>query len=121
MATSSTATKSKRAAPTKLRAGDTVMVIAGNDKGRTATIKEVQREAGRVVLEGINLRWKHRKPTQKNPKGERVQIEISIHASNVMHLDGAGKPTRTGPVRTEKSHVKNQPKAAKGQSKGKGR
>ena len=107
----------------KLRTGDNVLVIAGNDKGRTGTIKEVQREAGRVVVEGINLRWKHKKPSQKNPKGERVQIEIPIHASNVMHTDAKGEPTRTAPVRTEKNQVKSQPKAEKkaANPKGKGR
>lgn len=105
------------AGTSKLRTGDTVMVIAGNDKGRSGTIKEVQREAGRVVIEGINLRWKHKKPSQKNPKGERVQIEIPIHASNVMHVDAKGEPTRKAPVRTEK----NQQKSEKNPRKGKGR
>ncbi len=106
----------------KLRTGDTVMVIAGNDKGRSGTVKEVQRAAGRVVIEGINLRWKHKKPSQKNPKGERVQIEIPIHASNVMHTDSKGVPTRKAPVRTEKSHPKAEksPQKAANQ-KGKGR
>jgi large subunit ribosomal protein L24 len=116
MATSALSNGSK-----KLRAGDTVMVIAGNDKGRSGTIKQVDREAGRVIIEGINLRWKHKKPSQKSPKGERVQIEISIHASNVMHMDAAGKPTRIAPTRTEKNQAKTQPKATKGQEKGKGR
>lgn len=112
-------------ATSRLRTGDTVMVIAGNDKGRTGTVKEVQRAEGRVVVEGINLRWKHKKPSQKNPKGERVQMEIAIHASNVMHVDAKGEPTRQAPARTEKNqNAKNQPaakseKAAK--QKGKGR
>jgi large subunit ribosomal protein L24 len=111
----------------KLRTGDTVMVIAGNDKGRTGTVREVQREAGRVVIEGINLRWKHKKPSQKSPKGERVQIEIAIHASNVMHVDSKGVPTRKAPDRNEKNQqaqkkaqakaapAKAAPKAKKGQ------
>ncbi|MBL8862717.1 MAG: 50S ribosomal protein L24 [Planctomycetes bacterium] len=90
----------------KFRAGDSVVVIAGNDKGRKGAIKEVHRAEGRVVVEGVNLRWKHRKPTQKNPKGERVQIEIPIHASNVMHLDGKGEPTRKAPDRAEKNQAK---------------
>jgi large subunit ribosomal protein L24 len=38
-------------------------------------------------VQGVNLRWKHRKPTQQQPQGERVQIEYPIHVSNVMHLD----------------------------------
>ena len=108
----------------KVRTGDTVMVIAGNDKGRSGTVKEVQREAGRVIVEGINMRWKHKKPSQKNPKGERVQVEIAIHASNVMHVDAKGVPTRKAPERTEKSQQKAaKPKAAQktGTKTGKGR
>ena len=86
----------------KLRKGDNVMVIAGNDKGKTGTIKSVIREKDRVVVEGVNLRWKHKKPSQKNPKGERVQVEIAIHKSNVMHVDSkTGKPTRKAPARED--------------------
>jgi large subunit ribosomal protein L24 len=78
-----------------VRKGDTVLVIAGNDRGKQGTIQAVIRETNRVIVEGVNLRWKHRKPSQSNPKGERVQIERSIHASNVMHLDPkTGKGTR---------------------------
>jgi len=51
-----------------------------------------------VVVEGVNLRWRHRKPTQQNPQGERVQEETPIHVSNVMHLDpSTGKGTRRRP------------------------
>ena len=103
----------------KLRAGDTVVVIAGNDKGRKGVVKQVLRERSRVVVEGINLRWKHKKPSQANPKGERVQMEIAIHASNVMHVDPAtGKPTRREPARTEKNHPTRGRKAAAGAGKG---
>ncbi len=78
----------------RVRKGDRVLVIAGNDKGKTGQVVRVQREAERVVVEGINLRWKHKRPTQQSPKGERVQEACSIHASNVMPLDASGKPTR---------------------------
>jgi large subunit ribosomal protein L24 len=77
-----------------VRKGDNVLVIAGNDKGKTGEIKRVLRGAGRVVVEGINLRWKHKRATQKSPKGERIQEACSIHASNVMLADGSGKRTR---------------------------
>lgn len=81
--------------PMKVRKGDTVVVIAGNDKGKQGEIKEVLRAENRVIVAGVNLRWKHKKPSQRNPKGERSQIECSIHASNVMLLDGkSGEPTR---------------------------
>ncbi len=79
----------------KIKKGDKVVVIAGNDKGKEGEVKDVLRTENRVVVEGINLRWKHKKPTQQNPKGDRSQIECSIHASNVMLLDPkSGKPTR---------------------------
>ena len=75
----------------KLRKGDTVIVISGNDRGQTGTVQEVMREKNRVVVEGINLRYRHRKPTQQNPQGERVRIESSINASNVMLYDEKAK------------------------------
>ena len=82
----------------KIKAGDQVVVIAGNDKGRTGSVREVLRKQGRVVVEGVNVRVKHRKPTQQNPQGERVEAEFSIHASNVMLLDPTtGKGTRKRP------------------------
>lgn len=81
-----------------VRKGDQVIVIAGNDKGKTGEIVEAFPKANRVIIEGVNMRWKHRKPTQQNPQGERVQVESSIHASNVMHLDPAtGKGVRRRP------------------------
>jgi large subunit ribosomal protein L24 len=82
-----------------VRKGDLVVVLAGNDRGKRGTIQAVRREANRVIVEGINLRWKHKKPSQQNPKGERTQIECSIHVSNVMLVDPAtDKPTRRRPV-----------------------
>jgi len=83
----------------KVKKGDNVVVIAGNDKGKQGTVRTVLREEDRVIVEGVNLRWKHKKPSQTNPKGERTQIECSIHASNVMLLDpSTGEPTRKRPV-----------------------
>jgi large subunit ribosomal protein L24 len=78
-----------------VRKGDNVIVIAGNDKGRTGTIQRVLTGANRVLVEGVNLRWKHKRPTKDKPKGERVQEACSIHASNVMRVDPkTGKGTR---------------------------
>jgi len=70
-----------------VKRGDTVIVIAGNDKGKVGPIQSVQLERGRVIVAGVNLRWKHKRPTQQKPKGERVQEECSIHHSNVMRYD----------------------------------
>ena len=78
-----------------VRKGDMVIVVAGNDKGRTGEVQSVIRDKNRVIVDGINLRWRHKRPTQQNPKGERVQEACSIHASNVMLLDpDTGKGTR---------------------------
>ena len=48
--------------------GDKVIVIAGKDKGKTGTIQKVDPKTDRVVVEGVNLRKKHKKPTQANPE-----------------------------------------------------
>jgi large subunit ribosomal protein L24 len=78
-----------------VKTGDEVIVIAGNDKGTKGAIRRVLTKQNRVIVEGVNLRWKHKRPTQSSPKGERVQEECSIHSSNVMLLDPeTGKPTR---------------------------
>jgi len=82
----------------RLKKGDTVLVIAGNDKGQSGTVERVLVERDRVIIEGINMRWKHKKPNQKSPKGERVREACSIHASNVMHVDPqSGKGLRKRP------------------------
>ena len=78
-----------------VKKGDKVIVIAGNDKGRTGEVKLVLPKKQRVLVDGVNLRWKHKRATQQNPKGERVQEECTIHVSNVMLLDPeTGKGTR---------------------------
>ena len=77
--------------------GDTVIVLAGRDKGKTGVIQKVIPEQNRVVVENVNLRKKHKKPTQANPEGGIVEIYAPIDASNVMLLDPkTKKPTRIG-------------------------
>ncbi|MEK6783515.1 MAG: 50S ribosomal protein L24 [Bacteroidota bacterium] len=85
-----------------IRKGDTVMVIAGNDKGtpdkpKTGKVLEVDVDTNRVVVEGINMITKHQKPSAGKPEGGIKKIEGTIHISNLMLVDPAtGKPTRTG-------------------------
>ena len=80
-----------------LRKGDNVIVIAGKDKGKTGEIQKVDPKTNRVVVEGVNLRKKHKKPTQNNPEGSIVEIYAPIDASNVMIVDPkTKKPTRIG-------------------------
>jgi len=72
-----------------VKKGDTVLVLSGNDKGKTGVISECMPRELRVVVEGVNLRWRHKRPTQQSPKGERVQREQSIHASKVKRVEAA--------------------------------
>src|SRR5690606_38092794 len=79
----------------KVRQGDRVRVIRGNDAGREGTILRVIPKENRVVVEGINERKRHMRPTQENPDGGIITFFAPIHASNVMLLDpDSGEPTR---------------------------
>ena len=81
----------------KIRKNDMVMVIAGNDRGKTGKVLKVFPKDFRVIVEGINLRKKHRKPNQKNPQGGIQEKEAPINASNIMILDPkTNEPTRIG-------------------------
>ena len=76
-----------------IRKGDMVIVTAGNDKGMTGEVLRVLPKENRVVVQGVNLRTKHLKPTQTNQQGGRLRREMSIHISNVSPVV-EGKPTR---------------------------
>lgn len=81
----------------RLKKGDTVIVIAGNDKGKTGKILKVFPEKNRIVVEGVNIRKKHSKPSQLNPQGGIIEKEMPIDASNVMYYDTkTNKPSRIG-------------------------
>lgn len=71
----------------RVKKGDTVVVIAGKDKGKKGTIVKVMPKTNRVLVEGVNMITKHQKPTAINPQGGIVNKEASIHISNVMPLD----------------------------------
>jgi len=80
-----------------VRKGDTVMVVAGKERGKKGKVLRVIPEKGRVVVERINLIKKHQRPTQKVRQGGIIEREGSIHLSNVMLVDpGSDKPTRVG-------------------------
>lgn len=80
----------------KLKKGDVVQVIAGNDKGVSGRILEVYPSEMRVLVEGVNIRKKHERPNQQNQTGGIVSKEMPIHYSNVMLLDSDKNPTRVG-------------------------
>ena len=83
----------------KIKKGDTVQVITGKDKGRRGKVIRVMTaehsDDVKVLVEGMNQAWKHVKPTQQNPKGERRRIDRPVHVSNVMVVcPETDKPTR---------------------------
>jgi large subunit ribosomal protein L24 len=81
----------------KIRKNDMVIVISGNDRGKTGKVLKVYPQKYRVIVEGINLRKRHTKPSQKSPQGGIVEKEAPINASNVMILDPkTNEPTRIG-------------------------
>ena len=81
----------------KIRKGDKVRVIAGDDKGKEGVVQEVLVEKRRVLVEGINIVTRHEKPSAGKPEGGIKKTEAPIHISNVQLIDPAsGKPTRVG-------------------------
>jgi len=81
----------------KIRKNDNIVVIAGNDRGKTGKVLKVYPKTFRIIIEGINLRKRHTKPNQKNPQGGILEKEAPIHVSNVMILDPTNnEPTRIG-------------------------
>ena len=80
-----------------IRKGDLVEVISGNDKGTHGKVLRVIPKRNRLVVQGVNLRWKHMRKSQQAPQGGRVRREAAVHFSNVMLYDeGVGRRTRLG-------------------------
>ncbi len=80
-----------------IKKGDTVVVIAGNDKNRQGKVLEVIRDKDRAIVEGVNMMKKHTKPNSANPQGGIVEKEAPIHISNLMLIDPkSGGKTRVG-------------------------
>lgn len=80
--------------PRHIRKGDTVFVRSGSAKGATGKVMKVLVDDNRVIVEGVNVRKKHVKPSQSNPQGGITEMEMPIHMSNVSPLANDGKPTR---------------------------
>lgn len=81
----------------RIKKGDNVIVIAGNDKGKTGKVLTVIPEKDRVIVEGVAMVSKHTKPNAKAPQGGIIKQEASIHVSNVSLIDPkSGKATRVG-------------------------
>ncbi len=75
----------------KLQKDDEVIVIAGEDKGKRGKILSIDRKRDRVYVSGVNRRKKFVRPTQENPQGGVIEVEGSIHISNVMLYDSKKK------------------------------
>jgi large subunit ribosomal protein L24 len=79
----------------KIKKGDSVVVLSGKDKGRTGTVAQVMPKDGKIVVDGINIVARHRKPSQTNPQGGIDRFPAPMHISKVALADPKdGKPTR---------------------------
>ncbi|WP_167613217.1 50S ribosomal protein L24 [Maribellus sediminis] len=80
-----------------IKKGDTVVVIAGNNKGAKGRVLEVIRKTDRAIVEGVNMIKKHTKPNAEAPQGGIVEKEAPVHISNLMLVDPkTGAATRVG-------------------------
>ena len=80
----------------KMKKGDSVVVISGRDKGKTGEVLRVLPAESRVVVQGVNLAKRHTRPHMGEPGGI-IEKELSIHISNVAHIDPQSRrPTRVG-------------------------
>tara|TARA_B100000686_G_scaffold193015_1_gene199861 strand:- start:121 stop:441 length:321 start_codon:yes stop_codon:yes gene_type:complete len=79
----------------KIKKGDSVVVLSGKDKGKTGTVAKVLPKDGKVVVEGVNMIARHRKPSQANPQGGIDRYEAPMHIAKVAVADPKdGAPTR---------------------------
>lgn len=81
----------------KIRKGDNVQVLSGNDKGKTGEVLEVIPGTNKIIVKGINIRKKHVKPRKQGEEGGIIPVECAIHASKVnVVCPKCGKATRIG-------------------------
>ena len=81
-------------AASKIKKGDKVVVLSGKDKGRTGEVVKAMPKEGKVVVSGVNVHARHRKPSQVNPQGGIERKEAPLHVSKVAIATADGKPTR---------------------------
>ncbi len=83
--------------PSHVKKGDVVVVVTGNDKGKTGEVLRVDAAAGKVVVQGVARVYRHLRPSRQHPQGGRIQKEMPIDISNVMPVDPkTNLPTRVG-------------------------
>lgn len=88
--------KFNKQAKLHIKKGDTVMVIAGDDKGKKGRVIEVFNEKKRALVEGINIVSRHTKPSAQNQQGGIIKKEAPINISNLKVVDASGNATRIG-------------------------
>ena len=81
-------------AAAKIKKGDRVIVLSGKDKGKTGEVTRALPKDGKVIVAGVNIATRHRKPSQENPQGGLEKIEAPLHISKVAHVTADGKATR---------------------------
>ncbi len=96
----------------KIKSGDNIIVIAGKDKGKTAKVLKAMPKESMLLVEGINMRKKHKKSNKQGGKGQIIDFATPIHASNVMFVEG-GKGVRVGKKLVGDRHVRVSRKSGK--------
>ncbi|MDO6416638.1 50S ribosomal protein L24 [Sphingomonas sp. BIUV-7] len=81
-------------AAAKIKKGDRVVVLSGKDKGKTGDVTKALPKEGKVIVSGVNVATRHRKPDQSNPQGGLERREAPMHISKVAIATAEGKPTR---------------------------
>ena len=90
-----------------IKKGDTVRIIAGNDRNKEAKVLRILRDKDRAIVEGCNKVYKHIKPNaEKNVNPGIIQRESSIHISNLSLIDSNGNATRIGRKRDDNNKLK---------------
>ena len=85
----------------KIKTGDNVKVITGNNKGSEGKVLKVDREKNKAIVEGVNMVSKHTKPSAKSPQGGIVKKEAAIQISNISLIDPKTKETTRVGIRVE--------------------
>ena len=91
----------------KIKKGDTVQVLSGNDKGKTGEVLEIIPKLQKVIVKGVNVRKKHVKPRKQGEEGGIISVECSIHSSKVnVVCPKCNKATRVGMVKEGKEKIR---------------
>lgn len=101
-----------------IRKGDTVMVIAGDDRGKTGEVIRVKAAEGKVLVQGVNRVYRHLRPSRQHPQGGRIQKEMPIAISNVLPVDPKTSQATRVAFRTNTSGVKERVAKKSGESLG---